>query len=95
MQVQILLSKFLVQFWQCDGLYLVISSSPLAPRSVTALQLSTTYLIDEVDEPLGFFTPKTSCDGNLVRGMYQGPNIRDGLGHRHVRCTGAIVEDGC
>ena len=58
------------------------------------LQLSTTRLINEVDEPLGFFTSKASCDSNPGRGMYQGANCRDGLLHRHAHRADAIVEGG-
>lgn len=57
-------------------------------------QLSITRLINEVDEPLGFFASKASCDSNPGWGMYQGANVRDGLLHRHVHRTDVIIEGG-
>ena len=55
--------------------------------------LSSTYLINEVDESLGFLSPKVFRVRDPAWGMYQGPNIRDGLGHGCICSTGANGED--
>ena len=53
-----------------------------------------TYLVNGVYKSLGFFATETSCNGNPVWGVHEGPDARDGVGRGHVCRMEAIVEDG-
>ena len=57
-----------------------------------AVQL--THLVNGVYESLGFFASKRSCDGDTVRGVHEGPDVRDGAGRGHIGRMKAIAEDG-
>ena len=62
------------------------SSTSVVPQS------NNTYLINNVDEFLSFFSSKVSGDGETGLGVYEGSDDRNELSHEGICHVGAIAK---